>query len=328
MSDEMLAFLFALGIIVLWGVIRSVRKPKAAASVPTREPDKARAHALAVYGAEQLSRKGLADTMLRDYRFTTRVGSLDNASLPLLEQQLQSALMEMLTHLHLLPNIRLLVTDDPAKLSGPGRLGEYVHDYAKKEIRILVQKGYSAEVLLAGLCHECAHYFMFSHGLNESDPDYNEGLTDTMACLIGFGQTMLKEKSNRPLPYLNDAELQIVYQYLLEKRKELAEAKNRENALATARAQLRKNLAGAREMYRQAEAVLMVRKTPDTAKMSKSQLAVISETLLGMETKSFEQVFQSAEAAQSGDLMRVTRADDEVLAICSRLYSLLLLYKS
>ena len=150
----------------------------------------------------------MSELMLSDYHFSTKIGEPSVTPISDLEAQLQAALMEMLTHLHLMPDIRLLVTDDPGKLTGPGRLGEYIHNYGTKEIHILVDKKWEARTLLSGLCHECTHYFMYSHDLNHPDPQYNEGLTETMACMIGFSETMLAERSNRALPYLCHPEFQ------------------------------------------------------------------------------------------------------------------------
>ena len=321
------AYLLFLMILLVWHIIRSGVSSKAGPA-SSRAADIERTRGLTALAIQKLEQSGLEDLMLTDCRFTTRIGAPKKTSLPELQSQLQSALMEMLTHLHLMPNIRLLVTDDPNKLSGPGRLGEYVHNYAEKEIRILVNQQWDAAILLAGLCHECTHYFMYSHMLNHADPDYNEGLTDTMACMIGFADVMIAGHSNRALPYLVEREFVEVKRGLTAKRQQLQNVKQAARNLETARAQLRKNLAGTREMKAQAEAVIAVKKVPSGRRIPKSRFSDLQATLLSLETGAYDEAFNRAEAAQSGDLNRVSRADIELLQICGNLYALLLAFQN
>ena len=328
MSENTIAYLVVVAIMILWHVFRSSRSSaRGQAQQVYRQANLPRARDLAALAAHKLEAHGMSGLMLSDYRFSTKIGEPGSTPIADLETQLQSALMEMLAHLHLMPDIRLLVTDDPGKLSGSGRLGEYVHNYGTKEIHILVDKKWDAKILLSGLCHECSHYFMYSYGLNHSDPQYNEGLTDTMACMVGFSETMIAQQSNRPLPYLCNPEFLEVKKYLLERRAQLQKARDEKTNLATARAQLKKNLAGARDMKRQAEAVIAVKKTP-TRRIPKTRFSNLQSTLLSLESGAYDEAFRRAEAAQSGDLSRVKQADAELLEICANLYTLLLAFNS
>lgn len=59
-------------------------------------------------------------------------------------------------------------------------------------IEIFVRKDYSLPEIAAVMCHECTHYFMYSHMLSEAQGGFNENLTDIAAVFLGFSSIMLR----------------------------------------------------------------------------------------------------------------------------------------
>ena len=293
---------------MLWDRLRSRRS--------YRKPDSPRITALEADAAARLKKCGREWLMTEDYQFQTRISSPSGTPLPEIERQLQSALVEILSHLHLLPNVKLIVTDNPRKLSGDNRMGEYEHAVFQKSIRLLVRPEYSSAALMNVLCHEATHYFMYSLGLNDPDPDRNEGLTEVMACLIGFCPTMLASRANRNAPYLTHPEFQQVQKLLTVRRQSLRLARDQARELDSARQQLRKNLAGARVMLEQARDMIAMNPAPAGKKMSRSSLARLQLAMLALETGSYADTIRQAEAALSGGVSAVREADRQVLSLC------------
>ena len=310
MNEDYLAWLLFIAIWILFVFLRSRWRQKHARPVtlPGREPDLERTRRLFNLAEQKLGKLGSQDLMLRDFSFRATLSAVQVNNLQEAQTQLQSMLIEMLPHLHLLPNIRLIATRDKSQLL-PGALGQYDQNGSYSTIRMLVEPGTAPELLVAALCHECTHYFMRSYMLEDPDRQTNEGLTDTMACLLGFSEIMLRSNSNRPLPYLNHAEFEEVRRCLLASRSILQEKYDRKQNLAAARAQLQKNLSGARAMIEQARAMISVNKTPNRS-MSGASLSLLQQTLLALENGTYTETLRRAEAALSGDLSAVRRADD------------------
>ena len=153
MAEAILSIIvcFVVGALINW--MRSMKYQR------KFKPDYARTRSLFDMTKKRLEQKGLGNLMLADYRFKTVVGSPQTTDINVLQIQLQNVLMEILTHLHLMPDVRLIVTNDPKRLDLHGVAGEYHHDYEDKQIRLLVEPKYTADNLIATLCHESAHYF-------------------------------------------------------------------------------------------------------------------------------------------------------------------------
>lgn len=281
-----------------------------------RKPDYTRITALEADAAARLKKCGREWLMMEDYTFQTKISFPTRTPLPEIERQLQSALVEILTHLHLLPNVKLIVTDDPRNLGGANRAGEYEHNVFQKTIRILVQPGNAPPEIMRTLCHEATHYFMFCLGLNDPDTNRNEGLTEVMACLIGFCPTMVLPRTSRDAPYLNHPEFQRVQKLLASRRQSLRLTRDQVAELDNARRQLRKNLAGARIMLEQARDMIIMNPTPAGKKLSRSSLARLQLAMLALETGSYADTLRQAEAALSGDVTAVREADRQILTLC------------
>ena len=334
MDENTLAYLVVIVIFILFSVIRNTRQSsggsgrggKNARIVYSREPDLERTRGLFGMAEQKLEKAGLTDLMLQDFHFRTQLSPAQCKDLQQAQAQLQSMLMEMLPHLHLLPDIRVIMTRDPSELIH-GALGQYEHSGSTKTIRILLVPDATPALLAATLCHECSHYFLYSYILSERDSDMNEGLTEVMACLVGFSEIMIQSNPNRDLPYLNRPEFEEVRRCLLAARPALQQKYDQKQNLLNARTQLKKNLAGGRAMLEQTRAMIAVSRSPKK-KLSRGELARLQQTLLALENGSCAERLNQAEKALSGDLAAVRGADDSVLAVCAELYRVMLAFQS
>ena len=333
MSEEWLSYLLAVAIILLFNFLinrmrarRHEKREQNGNPACRMVPDLERTHMLFDKCRQRLEYVGLTDLMLRDFAFQTKLTQAQCDNDAQAEAQLQSMLIEMLPHLHLLPNVKLLVTTDASKLQD-GALGEY--DHGQRTVRILLLPGQrSPELLASALCHECIHCFLYTYGISAQDPQLNEGLTEAMASLVGFSQIMIRANANRQLPYLNRAEFEELRKSLLEIRPQLQQQADQKRNLQTAREQLKKNLSGAWAMIEQAKAMIAVNKAPQSKRLSPAELRQLQQTLLALENGSYAVALRQAEKGLNGDLAAVRKADDSVLAICGRLYRLMLAFRA
>lgn len=314
--------LSVLVIIVIYLVINLIRRsPK-----PTyRKPEEERVNSLFNIASGLLKERGMQWLMLQDYSFRTTISKPGSIPLEETQQQLQSALTEILSHVHIMPDVRLEVTNNPADLSGPDRAGEYSYN---KVVRVLVSASHTAEGLLEVLCHETTHYIMHVKNLSlpVQDNDMTEGLTEVTACLLGFSEAMIASDSTRNPPYLNKPEFQKVRKLLLERRAVLQKKKDRAAELKAAREQLRKNLASARTMMEQTSAMMAVNKTPTSRRMSKASFKRLQHAMLSLENGSYSEALAHAEAALKRGPDDVHKADEQVLNICGDLFRVMLAF--
>jgi len=314
--------LSVLVIIVIYLVINLIRRsPK-----PTyRKPEEERVNSLFNIASGLLKERGMQWLMLQDYSFRTTISKPGSIPLEETQQQLQSALTEILSHVHIMPDVRLEVTNNPADLSGPDRAGEYSYN---KVVRVLVSASHTAEGLLEVLCHETTHYIMHVKNLSlpVQDNDMTEGLTEVTACLLGFSEAMVASDSTRNPPYLNKPEFQKVRKLLLERRAVLQKKKDRAAELKAAREQLRKNLASARTMMEQTSAMMAVNKTPTSRRMSKASFKRLQHAMLSLENGSYSEALAHAEAALKRGPDDVHKADEQVLNICGDLFRVMLAF--
>ena len=330
----MLDYIALIVILALFALLRNhlrekrLRKKQAAqVQAMYRPPEEQRVTSLFNNAAERLRKKGMEWLLLEDYHFRTIVSTPGSVPLAETQKQLQSALMELLSHVHIMPDVTLEVTDDPAKMSSPNRAGEYSHDYRSKVIRVLTSVSSRSEDLMDTLCHEATHYIMYSLNIQAADPDLNEGLTEVTTCLLGFTETRLAAGGNRNSPYLNKPEFEIVQRLLRERRAAIRQQQDRAAELEASRQQLRKNLEGGRVMLEQVRAMIAVNKTPGNRRMSKAELAMLQQAMLRLETGVYEESFRRAEARLRADAAAVRQADQELLAVCGDLFRIMLAFR-
>lgn len=323
-----ISYLLTIAVVfVIWLVINAVRSSKSekqAASTrkPTSPEEKKRIDSLEADFAARLEKKGLSWLMLKDYSFRQTITPPRSTPLRETERQLQQALIEILEHLHLLPIVRLEVTDDPGKLQTDG-MGEYSHGYDQKVIRMLIKPEYSAADVLYCLCHEATHFFMYSHNIQPGDRDLNEGLTEVGVCMIGFSETVLSSTMTRSYPYLRKEEFEQVRQLLLRRRASMRTQTDPE----TARRQLRRNLQGAGPMLEQTRAMIAANTRPNPRRISSEAMKAMQRAMLALESGEYEETLRRAEAALRKDAEAVRAADSEVLAICGTLFQVMLAFR-
>lgn len=89
--------------------------------------------------------------------------------------------------------------DDSSYISGT-----FESDGGAQSIKIFARRDYSLQEIASVMCHECTHFFMYSHMLSELEGGFNENLTDIAAVFLGFSSIMLKgydEKIRRVKTY-------------------------------------------------------------------------------------------------------------------------------
>ncbi len=323
-----ISYLLTIAVVfVIWLVINAVRSSKhekqaASTRKPTSAEEKARIISLEADFAARLEQKGLSWLMLEDYSFRQTITPPNSTPLRETERQLQQALIEILEHLHLLPIVRLKVTDDPGKLHADN-MGEYSHGFFQKEIRLLIKPEYSAADVLDCLCHEATHFFMYSHNMQAEDRNLNEGLTEVGACMIGFSEAVLSSSMRRNYPYLRKEEFEQVRHLLLRRRASMRPQTDPE----TARRQLRRNLQGVGPMLEQARAMIAANTKPNPRRMSPEAAKAMQRAMLALEAGEYEETLRRAEAALQKDAEAVRAADSEVLAICGTLFQVMLTFR-
>ena len=341
----MLEYLAALVVLALFALLRNYLREKkrqkqqagqarqtgqtprgAQAQAAGPPPQEERIKSLFDSAAGRLKVKGLDWLMLQDYAFRTHISKPGSVPLEETRQELQSALSELLSHVHIMPDVKLEVTNDPARLSGPNRAGEYNPDPRNKSIRVLVSASPTGEDLLHVLCHEATHYILYTLNIAPQDADLNEGLTDVTACLLGFTEAMLSPNCDRAFPYLNRAEFEQVRKLLQQRRALLRQQRDRSAELAAARRQLQKDLAAARAMLEQVRAMMAVNRTPSAGRMSGTSLALLQNAMLSLENGSYSEILRRAEAALKLGPDEVHRADEQVLNLCGDLFRVMLAF--
>ena len=326
MSESFMGWLFGVLLIIGFAVVRTLlpaRKQKRAPVTYCRVADMERTRRLYQMAEEKLWKTGLQELMLKDFRFQTVLNDADLKDMKTAQKKFRMMLGELLPYLHLGPDVRLVVTDNPSLLKTDA-LGQYDHS-PYKTVSMLVNPSVCADAatLVSALCHECTHCFMYTYLLNDPDRQLNEGLTDTMASLIGFSKIMLQAKLNRKLPYLIHPEFEELRRCLLKTRDGLNKQAEQTKDLENAKAKLKKDLAGASAMVEQAHAMIAVNKTPKTQKLSKSAMARLQASLLSLESGDYEEKLRKAAQAPMENLSAVRQTDESVLAICRELHELM-----
>ena len=75
----------------------------------------------------------------------------------------------------------------------PGPAGSYIR-YAdgSAAIRVVLKPSYGIDEIVAIVCHECSHAFLFNKGVRIEPREQNEMLTDITAVYLGCGKYLLK----------------------------------------------------------------------------------------------------------------------------------------
>ncbi len=323
------ATIMGIVVVIVFNYIWRAFRKKIGRPALSRSGDRERARKLYGIAEQKLIRAGFSDLMVRDFNFRTVLSPEACRNPADLQKQMQSMLSEMLPHLHLIPDIRLVVTADRS-LFPENAAGCYASGGSGKEIRVLFSSDPAQRkpaVLTGVLCHECAHFFMYSYAMNLPDPKENEGLTDTMACLLGFRRYMLQSRTDMNAPYLNHEELREVQKCLLAARPGLQKEIDGKKNLETAASQLKKNLASARVMMEQTRAMIAANGAPSSRRLSPRELKSVQQALLELENGTSEEILRRSAGAVGQDLAGVRKADDAVLAVCDGLYRLMTAFR-
>ena len=187
---------------------------------PVSTPETREAEQLAADRIRLMKERKLTLLLLTDYRFTDRITRKDMADPESIRKKLDEMLQEMLRHLELPPVFTVAVIPDRDGAIAPDRGAEC--NFPQHRINFFLRGSETPETLTAMLCHECAHYFSYHHGMYEYKRFLlNEWNTDTVACLMGFSKYMLASDHGH---YLKTEQLRAVRWTLLQERKALSAA--------------------------------------------------------------------------------------------------------
>ena len=185
---------------------------------PASTPVTRRAESLARDLIGRMKERDLGRLLLSDYRFTARITRQDMSGPEEIRNRLNGMLQEMIRYLGLPPGYTVEVIPDESMALAPDRAAEC--DFARRRINFYLRRSQEPEFLTLLLCHECAHYFCFHHGMYDyRHKQLNEWNTDTVACLMGFSKYMLACSSGH---YLKPAQFAAVRWTLLQERKALS----------------------------------------------------------------------------------------------------------
>ena len=139
--------------------------------------------------ADKLIDTGLGDFLLSEFIFDKSKYVLDKKDANTVTDSIRPILGQILGYLKLplLVDLNVNFTDDVYKFNQKFRAGEYRNEWSLRRITLNFNTAYSLENVIAILCHECSHYFMDYHSLNDyGEPDLYEIRNDVMCCLLGF----------------------------------------------------------------------------------------------------------------------------------------------
>jgi len=71
-----------------------------------------------------------------------------------------------------------------------GKAGTYSSNGFQKTINIILQNNLEVEQVLATVCHECTHAYLFDRNIRLEPEIENERLTDCAAIMLGFGKVI------------------------------------------------------------------------------------------------------------------------------------------
>ena len=165
MSGSFMGWLFGVLLIIGFAVVRTLlpaRKQKRAPIAYCRVADMERTRRLYQMAEEKLRKTGLQELMLKDFLFQTVLNDADLKDMKTAQKKFRMMLGELLPYLHLGPDVRLVVTDNPSLLKTDA-LGQYDHS-PYKTVSMLVNPSVCADAatLVSALCHECTHCFIKS----------------------------------------------------------------------------------------------------------------------------------------------------------------------
>ena len=193
---------------------------------PVSTPQTRKADALTRNRIDRIRNRGLGHLLMADYRFSVTLSQQDMGCPGDIRQKLNEMLQEMLLYLNLPAVYTVEVIPDEDKTVAPDRAAEC--DFSHRRINFFLRSQYGADQLTAMLCHECAHYFCFYHGMHQNRFFMlNEWNTDIVACLIGFSKYMFIPNT---VNYLTLEQLKAVRWTLLQERKALAAGQEKETA--------------------------------------------------------------------------------------------------
>lgn len=108
------------------------------------------------------------------------------------KESISLLILKIMQHLKLpfeIIDVVLTVEEVAAHAPAKTTAGQYVRSgVSHNKIYITLKQEYSLYEILAIVCHECTHHYLFSRNIKEEPEDENEKLTDITAVYLGFGK--------------------------------------------------------------------------------------------------------------------------------------------
>lgn len=274
-----------------------------------------------------LHRSGLDSLMLKDFSFSRHLTKKDVKS-PNLRQKLTSMTREITDWLGLPPLKEVTVTLLPKDSNYAKHFGTYESAY--RRINFYLKEDTFPEQIEAAICHECTHYFMELRLLDDwSDRQKNEYMTDVISCLVGFSKIMIRgymvmtharyrvimwDTNSMRVGYLDAVDCEHVREVLLKQRPELQKRLKERTDREALRLEVERNIAGAKAMLEQIEAMYESHSIPKPGHMSKANLSVLQNALLSLETGELRTRLNQCESQRD-----VAAASKEIASLCKEL---------
>lgn len=137
--------------------------------------------------------KGFEDYLKKDFVIDETKYPINLNGLQATIDSLEAILNVILDYLKLPKDVDIFVkfvyNNDPDYVRRFG--GTFNYTSGRKTIMVCIQEDYEYSNILAILCHEATHYFMYYNNLNFDDTQTNELRTDAIACLLGFSKILI-----------------------------------------------------------------------------------------------------------------------------------------
>ena len=162
-----------------------------------------------------------------------------------------------------------------------------------------------------------------------SDRQKNEYMTDVISCLVGFSKIMIRgymvmtharyrvimwDTNSMRVGYLDAVDCEHVREVLLEQPPELQKRLKERTDREALRLEVERNIAGAKAMLEQIEAMYESHSIPKPGHMSKANLSVLQNALLSLETGELRTRLNQCESQRD-----VAAASKEIASLCKEL---------
>ena len=140
--------------------------------------------------SEAMTERGVGKFLMMNYAPPISLFDYDLTDKNIVKMKLHEILTDILKFLELPSSVKLKIDYESDDGTTQGEAGSYQNDDDGRIIVVKIKPFYTADNVIAILCHEVTHYFMEHNRLNWENTALNEQRTDVAANLIGFNRIM------------------------------------------------------------------------------------------------------------------------------------------